>query len=90
MNAGAKRVENVRVSRVTKSRFRETEPIPSPTETDAKTGQASHLSALSESISIRQNRVIELQKLIQQGKFCRTNDKIAQAMLGELISISTD
>jgi anti-sigma28 factor (negative regulator of flagellin synthesis) len=86
MNAGAKRAQNVRASRVTKSRSQETEPIPSPTETKAKTGQV----FFSESISIRQNRVIELQKLIQQGKFCPTNDKIAQAMLGELISIPTD
>lgn len=90
MNVGAKRARDVRVSRVIKSRSREIEPTPSPTETNAKTGQTSRLSALPESISTRHNRVIELQQFIQQGKFCPTNDKIAEAMLGELISISTD
>ncbi len=76
MNAGAKWAQN--------------KPIHSPTESNAKTGQASRLSAFSESISIRQNRVIELQQRIQQSKFCPTNDKIAEAMLSEAISISTD
>jgi hypothetical protein len=90
MNAGAKRARSFGVPRGIKSHTRRAEPIPSPAEAHAKTEQASRLSAFSESVPIRHNRVVELKERLRKGAFSPTNDKIAEAILNQTISISVD